>query len=344
LFTLPKSKGGRAPYASAQIPEPTGEHVPPHPDPRDPEVLDGATPRFADTFARRPSLPHRRLLPDRRAWSVLATTSAVIGCAVLVVLLMAKIDVLPDGGGKGDPVAAGAPSASQSGVLPASPGTTGSKGSPAAGGNAPAGGSQGRPNSGGSAGGTGGGGLPAVGAPGSGGGSGSGGSGGGSATGGQGGSGGSSGSGSGSSATQPTPTATKTQQTTTVPGVRIRGVDSGRCVSVSGAKSSPGRDGARLQIQDCDGGAWQKWDFRSDGTIRAFGMCMDLANAGTANGTVVQLAKCNGGWAQQFRLNGSNDLTNKDKCVDVLDKGRSAGTPLQLWTCYGTNNQKWYKY
>ncbi|MGW3244167.1 ricin-type beta-trefoil lectin domain protein [Streptomyces sp. NPDC001070] len=314
--------------------------MPPHPDPRDPEVLDGAAPRFADTFARRPSLPHRRLLPDRRAWSVLAATSAVIGCAVLVVPLMARIDVLPDGSGKGDPVAAAAPSASQSGVLPASPGTNGSKSSPAAGGNVPpASGSQGRPNGGGSAGGTGtGGGLPAVGgAPGSSGGSGSSG-GGGSATGG---SGGSSASGSGSSASQPTPS--KTQETATVPGVRIRSSASGRCIAVSGAKDSPGRDGARLQIQTCDDGAWQKWDFRSDGTIRAFGMCMDLANAAFTDGTVVQLARCNGGWAQQFRLNTSNDLTNKNKCVDVVDKGTASGTPLQLWTCYGTNNQKWYK-
>ncbi|MFF7216297.1 ricin-type beta-trefoil lectin domain protein [Streptomyces sp. NPDC008238] len=327
--------------------------MPPHPDPRDPEVLDGAEPRFADTFARRPSLPHRRLLPDRRAWSVLATTSAVIGCAVLVVPLMARIDLLPDKGGKGDPVAVAEPSTLQSGVLPASPGTNGTKASPAAGGNVPpASGSQGGPNGGGSAGGTGtgGGGLPPVGdAPGTTGGGGSAGGGGtggggGSATGGSGssgGSGGSSGSGSGSSAGNPTPS--KTQQTATVPGVRIRSVQSGRCVAVSGAKNSTGRDGARLQIQDCDGGAWQKWDFRSDGTVRAFGMCMDLAGASFTDGAVIQLARCNGGWAQQFRLNGSNDLTNKNKCVDVLDKGTSAGTPLQLWTCYGTPNQKWAK-
>lgn len=325
--------------------------MPPHPDPRDPEVLDGATPRFADTFARRPSLPHRRLLPDKRAWSVLATTSAVIGCAVLVVPLMARIDVLPDGGGKGDPVAAVQPSASQSGVLPASPGTNGTKGSPAGGGNVPpASGPRGGTNGGGAAGGTGstGGGLPAVGGePGStggGGSTGSGGSGGGSATGGgsaSGGSGGSSGSTSGSSAGQPTPS--KTQQPATVPGVRIRSSQSGRCIAVSGAKNSTGRDGARLQIQDCDGGAWQKWDFRSDGTVRAFGMCMDLAAASFTDGAVIQLARCNGGWAQQFRLNTSSDLTNKNKCVDVVDKGTAAGTPLQLWTCYGTKNQKWYK-
>ncbi|MFE2542177.1 ricin-type beta-trefoil lectin domain protein [Actinacidiphila glaucinigra] len=326
--------------------------MPPHPDPRDPEVLDGAKPRFADTFARRPSLPHRRLLPDRRAWSVLATTSAVIGCAVLVVPLMARIDVLPDGGGKGDPVAVAEPSTLQSGVLPASPGASGSKDSPATGkNNAPVTGSQGQLNSGGSSGGTGGGLPPVGGTPGGTGGSASGGGGtsgsGGSATGGSGGgsatggSGGSSGSGSGSSAGNPTPT--KTQQTATVPGVRIRSVQSGRCIAVSGAKNSTGRDGARLQIQDCDGGAWQKWDFRSDGTIRAFGMCMDLAGASFTDGAVIQLARCNGGWAQQFRLNTSNDLTNKDKCVDVLDKGTSSGTPLQLWKCYGTQNQKWAK-
>lgn len=128
-----------------------------------------------------------------------------------------------------------------------------------------------------------------------------------------------------------------------MPGVRIRSTQSGRCIAVSGAKTSPGRDGARLQIQTCDNGAWQKWDFRSDGTIRAFGMCMDLAGANFSDGAVIQLARCNGGWAQQFRLNSAKDLTNKNKCVDVVDKGTASGTPLQLWTCYGTPNQKWSK-
>ncbi|MFB7294051.1 ricin-type beta-trefoil lectin domain protein [Actinacidiphila glaucinigra] len=149
----------------------------------------------------------------------------------------------------------------------------------------------------------------------------------------------------GGASARPTPSPTK-QQVVTVPGIRIRGHQSNRCVTVTGAQGGIGHDGTRLEIRDCDGRAWQKWDFRSDGTVRALGMCMDLAGAGTGNGTPIQLARCNGGWAQQISLNSAYDLVNHhaDKCIDVVDKGTANGTKLQLWTCYGTSNQKWSKY
>ncbi|MDX2709990.1 RICIN domain-containing protein [Streptomyces sp. PA03-6a] len=144
---------------------------------------------------------------------------------------------------------------------------------------------------------------------------------------------------------RPTPGPTK-QQVVTVPGIRIRGHQSNRCITVTGAQDGVGHDGRRLEIRDCDGHAWQKWDFRSDGTVRALGMCMDLAGAGTGNGTPIQLARCNGSWAQQISLNSAYDLVNHhaDKCIDVVDKGTANGSKLQLWTCYGTSNQKWSKY
>ncbi|MGY1495169.1 ricin-type beta-trefoil lectin domain protein [Streptomyces sp. QTS52] len=124
-------------------------------------------------------------------------------------------------------------------------------------------------------------------------------------------------------------------------GKRIAGYPSSRCIEIS---SHSGTDGSPLRLWDCGGASWQKWVFKSDGSVRSMGLCMDAANAGTANGTRVQLAICNGGSAQQFNLNGSHDLVNirAGKCVDAVDTGTGNGTRLQLWECEGSSNQKWY--
>ncbi|MEU2284323.1 RICIN domain-containing protein [Streptomyces sp. NPDC013178] len=134
-----------------------------------------------------------------------------------------------------------------------------------------------------------------------------------------------------------------TTQQTVWPGVRVSSHLGGRCVTAVGAETTDAKDGTPLEIRDCSDGSWQKIDFRSDGTARMFGLCMDLAGANDANGTPIQLANCNGGWAQKFKLNSSHDLVNTaiGKCVDIVDKVNANGTRLQLWTCYGTDNQKW---
>ncbi|MFD8449113.1 MULTISPECIES: ricin-type beta-trefoil lectin domain protein [Streptomyces] len=127
---------------------------------------------------------------------------------------------------------------------------------------------------------------------------------------------------------------------TIAPGTTIYGHASNRCIEVAGHKW---RDGAPLQIADCTGKNWQKWDFRPDGTIRSLGLCMDATWGGTANGTVVQVAVCSGNPAQQFILAGPKDLVNvqANKCVDVVDGKTGNGARLQLWECDGKDDQKW---
>jgi hypothetical protein len=109
---------------------------------------------------------------------------------------------------------------------------------------------------------------------------------------------------------------------------------------VSGGR---GKDGTPLDIWDCGSGARMKWQFMSDGTVRAMGKCMDVAWGSTADGATIQLANCSGNPAQQFRLNSSHDLTNPqaDKCVDVRNEGTANGARLQLWSCNGQDDQKW---
>lgn len=63
--------------------------------------------------------------------------------------------------------------------------------------------------------------------------------------------------------------------------------------------------GARAQIWDCNGGANQRWTINSNGTISGVqsGLCLDVNNNGTANGTTVLLWTCtaaaNQRWSQR---------------------------------------------
>jgi hypothetical protein len=69
---------------------------------------------------------------------------------------------------------------------------------------------------------------------------------------------------------------------------------------------------------------------------------MDVAAAGTANGTKVQLYDCNGTGAQQWRRSG-DELVNagSNKCLDATGPSSADGTPLQIWSCTDAANQQW---
>ncbi|WP_307080388.1 RICIN domain-containing protein [Streptomyces canus] len=133
--------------------------------------------------------------------------------------------------------------------------------------------------------------------------------------------------------------ATSSGSSSAAAGVSIWSYASGRCIDVRDA----GGDGTPLQIWDCNGFAQQSWRFMSDGTVRALGLCMDVAWGSTSDGAVVQLATCSHNPAQQFRLNSAHDLVNPqaNKCVDVKDRKTGNGTRLQLWDCNGQDIQKW---
>ncbi len=70
------------------------------------------------------------------------------------------------------------------------------------------------------------------------------------------------------------------------------------------------------------------------------GKCLDVANAGTADGTKIQLWTCNGTGAQRWTRTG-NTYQALGKCLDVDNAGTANGTKVQLWTCNGTGSQVW---
>ncbi|MFC4017748.1 ricin-type beta-trefoil lectin domain protein [Micromonospora sp. GCM10011542] len=77
------------------------------------------------------------------------------------------------------------------------------------------------------------------------------------------------------------------------------------------------------------------------GTITGVGgKCLDVNNAGTADGTKIQLWTCNGSGAQSWSRVGDT-YRALGKCLDVSAGGTADGTKVQLWTCNGTGSQVW---
>jgi hypothetical protein len=71
------------------------------------------------------------------------------------------------------------------------------------------------------------------------------------------------------------------------------------------------------------------------------GKCIDVAAAGTANGTAVQLFACNGTAAQQWTLAADGSVRALGKCLDVTSAGTADGTKVQLWDCNASAAQRW---
>ncbi|MEU8717603.1 ricin-type beta-trefoil lectin domain protein [Streptomyces sp. NPDC048663] len=71
------------------------------------------------------------------------------------------------------------------------------------------------------------------------------------------------------------------------------------------------------------------------------GKCLDVAGAGTADGTPVQLYDCNGTGAQQWTTGADHTLRALGKCLDVTGNSTADGAKVQLWSCTGAANQQW---
>jgi glucose/arabinose dehydrogenase len=70
------------------------------------------------------------------------------------------------------------------------------------------------------------------------------------------------------------------------------------------------------------------------------GKCLDVDNAGTADGTQIQIYGCNSTAAQTWTRNGQT-LRALGKCLDVNGGASADGTKIQLWTCNGSGAQNW---
>jgi Ricin-type beta-trefoil lectin domain len=105
----------------------------------------------------------------------------------------------------------------------------------------------------------------------------------------------------------------------------------------------------------CNGSEAQQFNVIGDTIqLNGVGLCLDVLEGGTSNGTPVQLYECNGTgsqvWIQEEIGNSSSNpyLVNPQsgKCLDDPDGIATppGGPPIQLqiWDCYGNDlNQQW---
>ncbi|MEU6375142.1 endo-1,4-beta-xylanase [Streptomyces sp. NPDC046909] len=70
------------------------------------------------------------------------------------------------------------------------------------------------------------------------------------------------------------------------------------------------------------------------------GRCLDVPNAGTADGTQVQLWDCNNATNQQWTSTSAGELrVYGNKCLDAAGTGN--GAKVQIYSCWGGTNQQW---
>jgi hypothetical protein len=103
------------------------------------------------------------------------------------------------------------------------------------------------------------------------------------------------------------------------------------------------KDGNKIQIWTCNGGASQRWTFAKDGTLRIDGKCLDLTGNGRTAGTKLQLWSCTGGTNQQWVVGTDAELVNPDSFLCLTDPNGSTknGIQQQLGGCGQGDRGSW---
>jgi hypothetical protein len=117
------------------------------------------------------------------------------------------------------------------------------------------------------------------------------------------------------------------------PSGQITGIWNG-CLEVVG--------GGGVELRGCNGGDAQHWTVATDGTLRAFGLCLSTVGGGTANRTRVVLANCDGSDVQQWYegANGSVRNGRSGTCMDGPNRPEDPRT-VEIWYCTGGEYQRW---
>lgn len=127
----------------------------------------------------------------------------------------------------------------------------------------------------------------------------------------------------------------------TLPTWRLTGVQSGRCLEISGTSST---NGATTQLWDCNGGTNQTFAPTTAAELRVYGSkCLQARNQGTTAGTAVEIWDCTGADNQKWMLGNDGTVVGVASrlCLDANGQATANGTRVQLWTCNGGANQKW---
>ncbi|MFF1326806.1 PQQ-dependent sugar dehydrogenase, partial [Streptomyces chartreusis] len=102
-----------------------------------------------------------------------------------------------------------------------------------------------------------------------------------------------------------------------------------------------GGSGALFDVDEFSFGTTTGGGSRSGAVKGVNGKCLDIDNAGTADGTKIQIWTCNNSGAQHWTIGTDNTVKALGKCLDISEGANADGTKVQLWTCNNTGAQKW---
>ncbi|MBW4717894.1 ricin-type beta-trefoil lectin domain protein [Saccharothrix obliqua] len=113
----------------------------------------------------------------------------------------------------------------------------------------------------------------------------------------------------------------------------VAGETEAKCLDVANGRPEDGR----VIAYQCNGDRAQQWTAPGDGTIRAYGRCLDVSNGAIDNGTPVILHPCNGDRAQDWTRRPGGQLVNPQsgRCLDASPAG------MIIWDCHTGSNQRW---
>jgi Ricin-type beta-trefoil lectin domain len=121
----------------------------------------------------------------------------------------------------------------------------------------------------------------------------------------------------------------------------------GMCLNAIGAEYGNIANYQEVALWGCTGSAAQQWYFDND-TIHlaaAPGMCLDIYQGGTAEGTPVDLYSCytNSPAAQVWvpQVGGALRNPQSGMCLDDPGYSQSPYVQMQIWPCKGGANQNW---
>ncbi|MBP2473151.1 hypothetical protein JOF53_002023 [Crossiella equi] len=111
----------------------------------------------------------------------------------------------------------------------------------------------------------------------------------------------------------------------------------GRCLDVTDA--NPALNSVRMW--GCNGQRPQSWTLSGDGTVRAYGRCLDVRDAATQPGATVQLADCNEWDAQQWIVRADRSVVSVRSGLCLTAASGSDGAAIRLEPCDGRPEQSW---
>jgi hypothetical protein len=122
----------------------------------------------------------------------------------------------------------------------------------------------------------------------------------------------------------------------------IVGNNSGLCLSVTGASTTPG---ATADLYTCNGSVNENWKINSDGTITGnnSGLCLSTSGNNPTLKTTADINTCDGDSYENWTLASNGTIVNgaSGLCLSVTGGAATNYSTADLYTCNGSASENW---